>query len=241
MSAPLSYKRLLQIGGLSGLLAGMAFLPLSGTGNNPEPGIFLSGTTSSHQTMAQFLGQFYQNPAPLSEMVAYSQLMLAFIPLFLALYIFLRDTNPTSALIGGVFGVLWAVSMIMFLIMRYETLSTSAFLYSTAAPADQAAVVAAAEATYYSVHGMFYVGGIFGSIALIATGLAMFGTTPFRRGYAWMAVAFGLLYALSLADIALPGPSGLTVPNPFFIVVFIVFLGWSIVIGQKLFRLSRTM
>ena len=239
MSAPRSYKRLLEIGGLSGLLTGIAFLPVVGVGgNNPEPGIFTSGTTSSHQTMAQFLAQFSQNLAPLSEMVGLTVIMLAFIPLFLALYVLLRDTNPTSALIGGVFGVVWAVSTIMFLIMRYWTLSTSAFLYSSAAPADQAAVVAAAEATFYSVYGLFYVGGIFGSIAFIATGIAMFGATPFRRGYAWMAVAFGLLYAVSMVDIA---ASSQTVSNPFFVVLLIVFLGWSIVIGQKLFRLSRTM
>ncbi len=105
MSAPKSYKRLLQIGGLSGVLAFVAnlfsfFLPV---GNIYGPYIL----TAAHQAnMAQFLAQFHQNLAPLAETAGSALLFLAFLPLFLALYVSLKETNPSYALIGCVFGVL---------------------------------------------------------------------------------------------------------------------------------------
>ncbi len=189
--------------------------------------------------MAQYLAQFYQNYAPLSENAGFSLLALASIPLFLALYVSLRNARPSEALIGGVFGVLWAVTSLTFLVMRYGAESTSAFLYSTAAPADQALVVAAAEATFYSVYGLFYVAGILASIALIAVGVAMFGTTSFERGYGWMTVVFGILYALSIAEIAFAYSTNPTTQNPGFVILIIVLNAWPIVMGQKLFRLSK--
>ncbi len=234
-------KRLLQIGGLSGLLVGVASVILSnvlaGFGSIAEPGF--EGLASHEANMAKFLGQFYQNLAPFAEMAVLSVVMLAAIPLFLALYALLRDRSPGYALIGTVFGILWAVSILVFLVMRYETLAASAYLYSTASLGEQAMVIAAAEATFFSVYGLWYVGWTFATIGFIATGVAMFGTESFRGAYGWMAVAFGILFGVGTADIAYAAASNPQAGNPFFFIFVLLFWVWLIVIGQKLFRLSR--
>jgi len=232
-----------QIGGICGVLGGVTSVVLTnifgGLGSIAEPGF--EGLATHQANMAKFLAQFYQNPAPLGEAAFLSIIMLAAIPLFLALYTILKERSPSYALIGVVFGILWAVTLLTFLVMRYETLAASAYLYSTAVPGEQAMVVAAAEATFFSVYGLWYLAGIFGSIGFIATGAAMFGAPSFKRGYGWMAVAFGILFGLGTLDIAYYAASNPQAPNPFFLIFGLLFWAWLIVIGQKLYRLSRIM
>ena len=236
-------KRLVQIGGIGGVIGGVASLVLTnafgGLGCIAEPGF--EGLATHQANMAKFLAQFSQNPAPLGEAAFLSIVMLAAIPMFLALYALLKERSPSYALIGGVFGILWAVSLLIFLVMRYETLAASAWLYSTAVPGDQGMVVAAAEATFFSVYGLFYIGGIFGSIGFIATGAAMLGTPSFRKGYGLMAVIFGILFGVGTVDITYFAASNPQAPNPFFLIFGLIFWVWLIVVGQKVFRLSRTM
>jgi hypothetical protein len=240
-------KGLLTIGGLVGLAGGLASLLLSfflqaflPGGNITEPSF--ENITASHQAnMVKFLSQFHQIYGAVSEMLVLSLVLLTAIPLFLALHASLRETSPGYALIGGVFGVLWAMCLLVFLVERYESLSVSAFLYGTAGPASQATVVAAAEATYFTTYGLFYVGGILGLIGFVATGVAMLETAPFGRKYGLVAVAFGLVFGIGTIDIVIGAASNPQAMNPFFFIFPFLFWGWTIAIGQKLYRLSRIM
>ena len=219
-------KRLLQIGGISGVLAGVLqstqFLaPLLGVsaefGSEVELRRILEGSSVLIGLLAQQFVQF-----------------LLFIPLFLALYRLLRGANVGYALLGSVAGVIGATLAV--LAVSFEMTSYFfAELYNRAAPADKKIVVAVSEGISQAVTGGFFVAlSIFLGVALLATGAAMLGGSSLRKWYGWMSIIFGIGWLL--AGILLP------LPNPlrfFFFLMFILFPVWLIVVGLNVYRLSK--
>ena len=96
-------ERLLQVAGLSGVIAGIISFLLTlmtgGLGYATEPG-FVSGG------WPQFLAQWFTNYAPLGEMVGLGMVGLAAMMIYLTLYRTLKITSPNYAMVCLGFGVI---------------------------------------------------------------------------------------------------------------------------------------
>ncbi len=219
-----SEKRLLQIGGLSGILSNVVFiisfvafgdtLPTAG-----QMGQFLSLVSANNSHLILFSAGWF----------AGSLLLLMF---YLALYSNLKKSSPGYATIGGALGVISGAAFAAFPILSASAFSGLAGLYGSAATAANKAVFAtAAEGANAILNGVLGVEGYIRVIAIFALGTAMLGSTSFGKRYGWVTIIFGAAFvAVFIAAVYAP---------VFYIVDGFVYLAWSIVAGQKLLRLSR--
>lgn len=215
-------KRLLQIGGIAGILSGilaLLFIPVSppGLGFVTEENLRLLVQNKTRVVVAvslEFIGA------------------LLLIPLFLALYRSLKEARVGYAMLGSVLGVLGATMSVIAATQEGSTLFL-AELYDKASGADKQTVFTIAQASSMSGGGFFVTSNLFVAIALIAIGGAMLGSLTFGRRYAWISSIFGILLAGGLFLVI--GFSSF-IGFLFFILAFTV---WPILIGLKVYRLSK--
>jgi len=228
-------ERLLQIAGLSGVIAGIISFLLTlmtgGLGYATEPG-FVSGG------WPQFLAQWFTNYAPLGEMVGLGMVGLAAMMIYLALFRTLKVTSPNYALICLGFGVIASAILVSFLVLRYYSFLSAAILYNSAAVSEKPTIINMARVLVYSTYGLFFTQGVLWVFAFLGTGVAIRSSRTFGRGYSWMNIAFGLLFILFFA-IAAEGFATPDGPNIAFLFIGLMYVVWTIVLGQKLYRLSR--
>src|SRR3989475_12308523 len=122
-------ERLLQIAGLSGVIAGIISFLLTlmtgGLGYATEPG-FVSGG------WPQFLDQWFTNYAPMGEMVGLGAVGLAAMMIYMTLFRTLKVTSPNYALIFLGFGVIASAILVSFPVLRYYALFSAALVYNSA-------------------------------------------------------------------------------------------------------------
>ncbi len=228
-------ERLLQIAGLSGVIAGIISFLLTlmtgGLGYATEPG-FVSGG------WPQFLAQWFTNYAPLGEMVGLGMVGLAAMMIYLTLYRTLKITSPNYALVCLGFGVIASAILVSFLVLRYYAFFSAAIVYNSAAVSEKPMIINMARVLVYSTYGLFFTQGVLWIFAFLGTGVAIRSSRTFGRGYSWMNIAFGLLFILFFA-IAARGFATPDAPNIAFLFIGFLYIGWTIVLGQKLYRLSR--
>ncbi len=202
-------ERLLQIAGLSGVIAGIISFLLTlmtgGLGYATEPG-FVSGG------WPQFLAQWFTNYAPLGEMVGLGMVGLAAMMIYLTLYRTLKITSPNYALVCVV--------------------------YNSAAVSEKPTIINMARVLVYSTYGLFFTQGVLWIFAFLGTGVAIRSSRTFGRGYSLMNFAFGLLFILFFA-IAAKGFAAPDAPNIAFLFIELFYVEWTVILGQKLYRLSR--
>lgn len=212
------------MGGLGGIVAGIIFFPAAALvfPNLPQPGL---------GSVEETLRQLVQNRTPLIIGSAFWLVIsLLLIPFFLALYRSLREANLGYALLGSVLGVLAAAVIAILVSVSSSSALGLAELYDKAAAADKPMVITVAEATSrWTPGGFFQVEGVFRAIALIAIGGAMLESPAFKKGYGWMSVIIGIVFLL---------PVGFFLPV-FFIFIEILFLIWLILVGFRVYRLSK--
>ncbi|TLX98340.1 MAG: hypothetical protein E6K96_00865 [Thaumarchaeota archaeon] len=220
---------------MSGIVAGIIFFLLTfitgGLGSATEPA-FVSGG------WPQFLAQWFTNYAPLGEMVGLGMVGLAAIMIYLTLFRTLKVTSPNYALICLGFGVIASAILVSFLVLRYYALFSAAIVYNSAAGSEKPTVINMARVLVYSTYGLFFTQGVLWIFAFLGTGVAIRSSRTFGRGYSWMNVAFGLLFILLVA-IAAEGFATPDAPNTAFLFIGLTYVVWTIVLGQKLYRLSR--
>lgn len=216
-------KRLLQIGGLGAILAPIVFLASVSVAQPTSP--------QSGQ-MAQFLSQLVQNRTPVVIFSAgWVIFSLLTVPFFLALYRSMRQTGLGYALIGSVFGVISASSILVLFVLQSQASLTLADLYNTATAADKTTVVIVAEDINAALSPLFVVEFIVRVIAIFAIAAAMMGSTAFGKRYGWISVILGLTFIALVPFFAFG--------SIVFIVDALVYFAWLIIVGQKVYRLSR--
>ena len=228
-------ERLLQIAGLSGVIAGIISFLLTlmtgGLGYATEPG-FVSGG------WPQFLAQWFTNYAPLGEMVGLGMVGLAAMMIYLTLYRTLKITSPNYAMVCLGFGVIASAILVGFLVLRYYAFFSAAVVYNSAAVSEKPTIINVARVLVYSTYGLFFTQGVLWIFAFLGTGVAIRSSRTFGRGYSWMNIAFGLLFILFFA-IAAEGFATPDAPNIAFLFNELFYVGWTVILGQKLYRLSR--
>lgn len=222
-------KRLLQVGGLGGVLAGVMLIPafvfmiLS-----QRPG----GTGSVEQTLQDAIT--YRTSILVGFSLFFATSLLA-IPLFLALYRNLREASLGYALLGTVLGVL-SSTILAITVSVYALFSSGlANLYASATTPDQKMVaVSLAQVIFYEnaslIGGLALVGTVFSGLALLVTGGAMRQSTTFHKGLGWMSIVFGVVFIIL-------GSIGPIWPGFFFTQILLIF--WFILVGLRVYRLSK--
>lgn len=224
-------KRILQIGGAAGLLAGVLFaltialvtiLPSPLPGGNPDPDVFLGTLFPENSTLFLAIG--------LAGLTAYLLTAL----LFLALHRSLKEVSPTFAT-----GAL----LLYFLYLGFITVAPGelvAHLFVTPQLAAQygAASTDAGRAiitqTFHTLNlmsdQMFFVGLLFCFLSAITFGVVMGGSPTYGRTFGAIIVLVGVVGILTLPTIVLE--AGIRVP-------FVPFALWFL-LGGRVYLLSRT-
>lgn len=153
------------------------------------------------------------------------------IPIVLALYVILRRSSPSLALMAA---GMWFVSIALFVGSNtgFEMLALSNGYAEAATQAERATYLAAGQAmlTAYMEQGSsFVVGYALASLAGILVGFAMLRSSIFPRIAAWAAMVANVLgFGLFLPGIGVP----LSIVSVF------ILIAWYALVGWRLLRLS---
>ena len=152
------------------------------------------------------------------------------IPIVLALYIVLRRSSPSLALMAA---GMWLVSVALFVGSNtgFEMLALSNGYAEAASEAERGTYLAAGQAmlsAYMEQGSSFVVGYVLASLGGVLVGIAMLGSTVFPRIAAWAAIAANVLgFALFLPGI------GVLLS----IVSVVILIPWYAAVGWRLLRL----
>lgn len=221
-------KRVFQIGGIAGLLAGVLFsliIPIfvlllpSMPGDDPDR--FLGTVFPQNQWVFTLMG--------ILALVA----SLLSIALFLALHRSLREVSPTYALGGLLFYFLY-VGLFVFspgeLVAQLFVTPQLAGLYGAAGTeAGMAAVVQTFHALDLVSDQLFFAGSLFVFLSAASLGVLMWRHRAYGRLYAGIALLVALVIILTLPFIV--GSPGIRVP-------YVPAILW-LVFGWKVYTLSR--
>jgi len=163
---------------------------------------------------------------------------LAAMMIYLTLYRTLKITSPNYALVCLGFGVIASAILVSFLVLRYYAFFSAAIVYNSAAVLEKPMIINMARVLVYSTYGLFFTQGVLWIFAFLGTGVAIRSSRTFGRGYSLMNFAFGLLFILFFA-IAAKGFAAPDAPNIAFLFIELFYVEWTVILGQKLYRLSR--
>jgi hypothetical protein len=174
--------------------------------------------------------------SPLIALISYDLVMMVeevlLIPIVLALYLLLRRTSPSLALLAC---VMWLVSVALFIGSNtaFDMLALSGGYAEAATETERAAYLAAGQAalTGYMQNGTAFVAGyLLASVAGVLVGIAMLRSTAFPRLAGWAAITGNLLGV----GLFLPGMGVLLAIGS--VVILIV---WYLLIGWRMVRLDE--
>jgi hypothetical protein len=152
------------------------------------------------------------------------------IPIALALYVLLRQVNPSWTTI---YLALSLIGVMCFIAARpvFEMLYLSNGYAAAETDAQRAIFLAAGEAKVATFHGTaFYINYVLGSITGLIISLVMLKTNIFSRATAYVRIAS------SVFDFGLFVP----IVGMFFAIFSMVFLvAWNIMIARRLFQLGK--
>lgn len=217
-------SRLLQLGGLGGLLAGALFILALVL-------IILNPVGGAEDHLMRFAErQAAETVIRTSGLVA----TILAIPLLLALYGHLRGVRMASASLGSILGVLGLALFTVNFSFNLVALPTLASLYDAAGTAaDRAMVVLMASAVVSVSNTTGFVGAFFLAAGLVSLGVALLGSPNFHPGFGWVTLVIGLV-----------GVAGtyvsLFVGFPFVFAAFPVVIIFVLLLGWKVYSLSRT-
>src|SRR6185436_13394109 len=153
---------------------------------------------------------------------------------FLALYRALRETSLTPALFGSVLGILGLV------VLAVDSLhgpwqKPIADLYHApgATPEAQATLVLLWQATQGIFNSFLVTGLVLLPIGVTALGVGMFKAPAFGKGFGGLSVVLGVV-GVVVASVLLVDP-----PSPVAVVVMLALIVFHLVLGWKVYSLSR--
>jgi hypothetical protein len=222
-------KRVLRWGGLAGVLGGIILIfvfffvivIVGADPAGPEGPIMRFPDIRAARTLENSL---------------YLVVLILWVAPFLALYRALRGTSLAPALFGSVLGVLGLTVLAAGALPHVSTAPIADLYHATGAtPEDQATLVLLWQATQGNYDALLSVGLFILPIGLTALGVAMLGAPAFGRGFGGVSVVLGVV-GLVAASVFVVDPL-----SPSVFVVFLVLIVFHLVLGWKIYRLSRAL
>jgi hypothetical protein len=217
----------LRWGGLAGVLGGIFFIL-----------VFVIVIVFVGSDLAELEGWIMRFPdiraARTVENSLYLVVLILWITHFLALYRALRGTSLAPALFGSVLGILGLVVLAAGALPHVAQARISDLYHAPGAtPEAQATLVLLWQATQGIFDALLIVGLVLLPIGLIALGVAMLGASAFGKGFGGMSVVLGMLGVVAAAVLLVDPHSPIAVVGFFALIIFHLVLGW------KVYRLSR--
>ncbi len=215
-------RGLLQVGGLSGIVSGLLVIVFS-----------LLFPPGGGLVTSENLRLVLENSTRFLVGVSIELIGgLLLVPLFLALYRNLREASVGYAMVGGVFGVLGAVLSAIASLSEGSTLFL-AQLYDKASATDKPMVLTVAQAVSMIGGGFFVISVVLLALALVAVGGAMLAGSAFRKWHGWLGIISGVGLGIGvILVIGFLSPAG-------FLLFLLGELVWPVVVGLKVYRLSK--
>ena len=222
-------KSILRWGGLAGILGGIIFIAVF-----IIVGVFVG---DSPTTLDGWVTRFPDiSAARTAENSLYLLVMILWVPAFIALYRSLRETSHASALFGSILGILGLTVLATGALPHVATSRIANIYFSPEATAvDQATVALMWQAIWGIFDALLFAGLVFLPIGLMLLGIAMFKTPRFGKRFGTFTVILGAI-GIVAAPIFLINPASSIVAAS--VIGLIVF---NLVLGSKLFRLSKTL
>lgn len=220
-------RGVLRWGGLAGALGGLLFLvvfAVVGVLVGPEP-------AAPEGSIARFPAI---RAARTLENGLYLVVLVLWVAHYLALYRALRATSLAAALFGSALGVLGVVVLAAGALPHAASLPISNLYHAPGAtPADQQMLVLLWQTTQGIFNALLVVGLVILPFGLVGLGMAMFGAPAFGKGLGGISVVLGLI-GIGAAVALLVDPL-----SPVAVVGVLTLIGFHLVLGVKVFRLSR--
>lgn len=221
-------KGVLRWGGLAGILGGSIFML-----------VFIVVIVFVGQGPAEPEGLVMRFPdiraVRTVENSLYLVVLILWITFFLALYRALRGTSLAPALFGSVLGILGLVVLAAGALPHVATAPISDLYHAPGATLqDQATLVLLWQATQGIFDALLIVGLFFLPLGLIALGVAMLGSPAFGKGFGRVSVVLGVA-GLAATSVLLVDPR-----SPIAVVGFLALIVFHLVLGWKVYSLSRT-
>jgi hypothetical protein len=153
---------------------------------------------------------------------------------FLALYRALRGTSLAPALFGSGLGIVGLGVLAAGALPHVATARISDLYHAPGtSPEDQANLALAFEAIQGIFESLLIVGLFIVPIGIIVLGMAMLGSPAFGKGFGWASVVLGVAGGVAACVLLVDPASPIAVVGVFALIVF------NIVVGWKVYRLSR--
>jgi hypothetical protein len=154
---------------------------------------------------------------------------------FLSLYRALRGVRLAPALFGSVVGISGLVVLMAGALPHIATTPLSDLYHAPGAtPEDQVTLVLIWQATQGIFDTLLITGLVLLPISMIALGVAMLKTPTFGKGFSGVSVILGVAGAIAAFILLIDPHSPIAVVGVFALILFHLVLGW------KVYRLSRT-
>ena len=221
-------KSLLRWGGLAGVLGGLLFIVVFvvvivfvGSDLSPDP--------------EDLVKRFPDIMAARTvENGLYLVVIILWIAHFLALYHAMREARLASALFGSVLAIVGLGVLAAGALPHVATAPISDLYHAAGAtPEDQTALVFIWQATQGIFDALLFVGLAMLTVALIALGVAMFGTPAFGKRFGGLSVGLGAIGVVAAAAVLIDPQSSLAAVGVFALIIFNLAVGW------KVYALSR--
>ncbi len=225
-------RSVLQVGGICGILSGISFIAAYTLPSLTLPNLPYSSFTCCSEEFFRQLPQFRTH-----FIVVHTLLPLAWalsIPLLLALYASLRRVGFRYALLGTVLGIVAAGIAAINLAAGFSYALGLAEIYVMGTDVDKRAVIAVAEVIQSSAAGQLTLIFVSLTVTPISIGVAVLKSVSFQRRYVWMSIIFGIILLPSGFIV-----SSLVSPPSGFVPIITIWITWLIVMGSKLYLLSR--
>jgi hypothetical protein len=153
---------------------------------------------------------------------------------FLALYRALRETSLALALFGSALSILGLVVLAADSLHHIWQTPISHLYHASGATLEaQATLVLLWQATHGIFNALLVTGLVLLPIGVTALGVGMLGTQGFGKGVGGVSVVLGVV-GVVVASVLLVDP-----PSPVAVVVMLALIVFHLVLGWKVYRLSR--
>ena len=164
----------------------------------------------------------------------YLAVLILWVHHFLALYRALRETSLAPALFGSVLGILGLVVLAAESLHQPWQKPISDLYHAPGATLEaQATLVLLWQVTRGIFNALLVTGFLLLPIGVITLGVAMFKAPAFGKGFGGLSVVLGVVGVVA-ASVLLVDP-----PSPVAVVVMLALIVFHLVLGWKVYRLSR--
>lgn len=215
-------KRVLQWGGLAGILGAITFILVFG--------IVIVFVGPDLTELDGWVMRFPEiRAARTVENSLYLVTMILWTTHFLALYRALRAKSLAPALFGSVLSILGLVVLAAGALPHVATAPISDLYHAPGAtPVDQATLVLLWQATQGIFDALLIVGLTILPIGLIALGVAMLEAPAFGKGFGRMSVGLGVAGVVAAAVLLVDPHSPIAVVGVFALIIFHLVIGWKV-------------